>query len=118
MALHPDKLVGVTRAIQTRPVLRRPSIDVAAQRAVSPQRQYLTKGKPPKPGKEKEPGILENLAFQLRDQHEQRHLERMARRVDQGVAQAKAAPATGAGKPQQPLPAIAIHVNGPAKQVG
>lgn len=113
--LHPDKIVGVTRAIQSRPVRRRPSIAVAAQRAVTPERQYLKKPAP----KPEEPGLLENLAFALRDQHEKRHLERMARRADGAVSQAGRAPATGAGKPkpgrtEQELPAIAIHVNAPS----
>lgn len=95
-ALHPDKLVGLTRAILSRPRQPRPSINVAAQRvAGGAQRQYLGK-----PSIKREPGLIENLAFQLRADHEERHLNRIARRVDSAV-KPQQAPAVGAGKPAQ-----------------
>lgn len=117
MPLHPDKLVGVTRAIQNRPRRPRPSIAVAAQRVASGRdRKYLT-GKPPVQG---EPGLLENLAYQLRQEHEERHVNRIARRVDRSLqgqerrpqAQAEVSQGRPAQGPIEPSH-VQIHVEAP-----
>lgn len=129
LGIHPDKLVAVTRAIQNRPRVPRPSIGVAAARVVAGggQERKLLRGKP---AVTREPGLVENLAYQLAAQHEERHLNRMARRVDSAVGASRqaqlqgverqqgVAPAKGVGKPHPgPVepPHVQIHVEAPQK---
>ncbi len=116
MTLHPDKLAGVARAIQTRPKRPQRSAEQAAITA-SNQRPIA-----PKSGGERidpaydgtEGGLIEKLAFRLHDKHWQGFLDRMARG---GVAEGKPAsadkpsslgvkPAPRGNKPESTQPVI------------
>ena len=136
--LHPDKIVGVTQAIQARP--KRPvrsienrAISAANQRGIgigparpvrpqpgiSPAKPVAKPGISPakpvrdqpsigksKPAPKKElPGIIENLAFEMRDAHWANHLDRLARRVDKAVQSRNPQP-----KPQPQAPGIVLQL--------
>lgn len=83
--LHPDKLVGVTRAINTRPTRPARTAEQAAM-AVAGRPRPITPPKEPQPAPE---SLLANLAYALREQHQERHLDRLARRTDAAVQGAK-----------------------------
>lgn len=95
--LHPDKLVAVTRAIQSRPTKPKPSTEQAAISTVA--------SKPITPKKTSAEGggnLMEELAFRVRDLHWDGHMNRMARgnkkQPSQGGASA-AGPVTISIKP-------------------
>lgn len=75
--LHPDKLVGVARAVQPRSKRAVQNSAVQSRPQASPQRPKT------------EAGLIENLAFRLRDQHWDQHMNRVARRTDGAIAGAK-----------------------------
>lgn len=87
--LHPDKLVGVARAtsaVQSRPRKPRAGVEKAAIRSATKPAKGLTPQK-----KNADSGLMEQLAFRLRDAHWADHMDRLARRVDTAVAKAKPA---------------------------
>lgn len=106
--LHPDKLVGVaraTQAIQARPTSPRPSAEQAAMRAASKPAKGLTPQK-----KNADSGLMEQLAFRLRDAHWADHMDRLARRVDSAVASNKPAKAAPKKAPAiKPLPLAPVQ---------
>jgi hypothetical protein len=111
--LHPDKLIGIARAIQTRPKRARPSVESAAVAASAKPRRLS----PPKGKDQKDPAdLMRNLAFQIRDAHWNGHLERMARRAD-GAVKPKKAPAKRPAQPASGQPqSITIQLGqGPPK---
>lgn len=94
MLLHPDKLVGVARAINQRPQRPQPSTEQAAIRSASQPRSLTPQSKPGEAG-----AMLEQLAYRLRDAHWADHMDRLARGPE------AVAPARPAAKPANVSPA-------------
>lgn len=81
MALHPDKLVGIANAIQSRPIRPARSPEQAAIGVASKPKLLTPVGKV-----NEDPGsLIANLAYAIREQHQERHLDRLARRTDAAV---------------------------------
>lgn len=71
--LHPDKIVGVARAVRARPTVPNKAPDPGR---VKPAEKPFMKSDP----KGEEAGsLIESLAYRLRDAHQAGHLNRMAR---------------------------------------
>lgn len=105
--LHPDKLIGVARAVQQRPRRPKPSAEKSAVRAASgnASRPLSPSGGA---GGDDKGDLMANLAYRMRDEHWNGYLDRMARG---GVADPKGKPAQTQQKPKQSAaPSITISL--------
>ncbi len=105
--LHPDKIVGVTRAVQTRPQRPRRSVEQRAMSAASNRGTGVGKAS------KAQPGLIENMAFEMRDAHWSNHLDRLSRRVDKAVKSRQSAPTK---RVPQGAPALAIRLEAAGAQ--
>lgn len=104
--LHPDKLVGVARAVQQRPRRPKPSAEKAAIGAASSP-------KPLSPAGKTEAGqgdLMANLAYRMRDAHWNGFLDRMGRG---GVSDPAGKPAQTQSNKPKAAPSITISLGPP-----